>query len=447
MSDRLRICYAAPGHALRGTSGSTRNILSLAAALSAWADVTVAFHSIGEQAAPRGIKVIAIRDGPPRGAAADVPAQDDVAARGVNPLGHAAYLHTLRRFAGRHASEFDLVLEKGWRLSGALLAGFRGHGVPGMLVENDVRHWAEPIRDLHGTARYLLHLAAQVIAGFHSRGADLVIAETEQLGRALIRWRHIRADRLAVVGLGLDHALFRPQPRADARQRLGLPADAHLLLYVGGLDLYHDLGPVIRALGRARPPAVELHVVGDGIRRADYVAEARRMAAPVRFHGVVQHREVPHYIAAADACLAPYRESAFPGREVGLFSLKIPEYMACGRAVISVPSGHVRNLIEHQRSGLLFANQEQAWIDYLDKLPPAAQLDAMGCAAAEAVAAISWESTAARYLALAEKLLQGREVSRTRPLEGSTRGDQACRRSRAWHRNCRLDGRRRRPWR
>ena len=408
MSGRLRICYAAPGHALRGTSGSTRNILSLAAALCAWADVTVAFHSIGEPSAPRGLRVIAIQDEPRRSSSEPAASQDDVAARGLNPLDHAAYLRTLRRFANRHAGEFDLVLEKGWRLSGALLAGFRHHGVPGVLVENDVRHWSEPIGSLRETARYLLHLAAQMVAGFYSRRADLVIAETEQLGRALIRRRHIRADRLAVVGLGLDHTLFRPQPRAAARQRLGLPADAHILLYVGGLDLYHDLGPVIRALGSVRPPAVELHVVGDGTRREGYVAAARRVAAPVRFHGVVPHRQVPDYIAAADACLAPYRETAFPGREVGFFSLKIPEYMACGRAVISVPSGHVQSLIEHQRTGLLFANQERAWLDYLDKLPSAAQLDAIGRAAAQQVAAISWEGTAARYLALAERLLPGR---------------------------------------
>jgi hypothetical protein len=76
--------------------------------------------------------------------------------------------------------------------------------------------------------------------------------------------------------------------------------------------------------------------------------------------------------------------------------------------VISVPSGHVKSLIDHQKSGLLFANQEAAWIDYLDKPPSSAQLYAMGRVAANVVAAISWEDTAARYLALAESLLQGR---------------------------------------
>jgi glycosyltransferase involved in cell wall biosynthesis len=409
MSGRLRICYAAPGHALRGTSGSTRNILSLAEALSAWADVTVAFRSVCEPVDPGRFNVIAIQDEDGAGCADNgIGSYDDVAARGLNPLAHTAYLRTLGSFACDQAGAFDLVLEKGWRLSGALLAAFRRRGVPGMLVENDVRHWAEPIGDLHAAARFLVHLAAQAVAGFCSRRADLVIAETEQLGKTLTERRGIRADHLAVIGLGLDHRLFRPQPRGPARQKLGIDAAAHVLLYVGGLDLYHDLGPVIRALGSTQPTGVELHVLGDGTRCEDYKAEARRLAAPVRFHGAVGHGKVPAYIAAADACLAPYRATAFPDQEVGFFSLKIPEYMACGRAVISVPSGHVKSLIDHQKSGLLFANQEAAWRDYLDKPPSSAQLDAMGRVAANVVAAISWEDTAARYLALAESLLQGR---------------------------------------
>lgn len=412
MSARLRICYAAPGHALRGTSGSTRNILSLAEALSAWADVTVAFRSIGEPVMAGPFNVIAIQEEGAEGCGdLGIGSHDDVAVRGLNPLAHTAYLHALGDFAGRQAGAFDLVMEKGWRLSGALLAAFRRRGVPGILIENDVRHWGEPIDDLRAAVRYLLHCAAQAVAGFCSRRADLVIAETAQLGRTLAERRGVRGDHLAVIGLGLDHTLFQPRPRGPARQRLGIDPAAHILLYVGGLDFYHDLEPVICALAEARAKGVELHVVGDGTRRAEYEAEALEIRAPVRFHGVVPHRQVPDYIAAADACLAPYRATAFPDQEVGFFSLKIPEYMACGRAVISVPSGHVKNLIEHGASGLLFANQEREWREYLDKLPSSEQLDAMGRVGAEVVAAISWEDTAARYLALAESLLKARVVA------------------------------------
>jgi glycosyltransferase involved in cell wall biosynthesis len=125
---------------------------------------------------------------------------------------------------------------------------------------------------------------------------------------------------------------------------------------------------------------------------------------PVRFHGYVPHHRVPEFIAAADVCLAPYQPRAFPHGLVPFSTLKIPEYMACGRPVISVPSGHIQTLIEDQVCGLLFPNDVTAWLRFLRALPARAQLADMGRAAARAVVSISWEHTAAQYLDVCQKL-------------------------------------------
>ena len=105
------------------------------------------------------------------------------------------------------------MFEKGWRLSGVLLAAFRRHGVPGILIENDVRHWGEPIGDLHTLIRYGLHGATQLVSGFASRRAPRIIAETEELRTMLVERRGIAPENVQVVGLGVDHALFRPLPQ------------------------------------------------------------------------------------------------------------------------------------------------------------------------------------------------------------------------------------------
>jgi glycosyltransferase involved in cell wall biosynthesis len=400
MSRRLSICYAAPGHALLDASGSARNILSLAAALSQWADVTVAFRSLREPLTPEGFDLITIDPG------ADAPAAtDDVAFRGLDPRAHLSYLRTLQRFAGERASSFDLVFEKGWRLSGVLLAAFRRHGVPGVLIENDVRHWGEPIGDLRTLIRYGLHGATQLVSGFASRRAPQVIAETEELRTMLVQRRGIAPDSLQVVGLGVDHAQFRPLPQSAARETLGIDPEAYVLLYVGGLDIYHDLAPAIEGLARAKPALVELHLVGDGASRPRYEALAARGQVAARFHGQLAHRRIPEFIAAADACLAPYSIGAFPGGLIALSTLKIPEYMACARPVISVPSGHILRLVEDRRTGFLFANNASAWAAFLEALPARERLAAMGIAAAEAVRPLSWERTAAGYLKVAQEVL------------------------------------------
>jgi glycosyltransferase involved in cell wall biosynthesis len=301
MSRRLSICYAAPGHALLDASGSARNILSLAAALSQWADVTVAVRSLREPLTPEGFDLITID---PTGA--DAPAAtDDVAFRGLDPRAHLSYLRTLQRFAAERANSFDLVFEKGWRLSGVLLAAFRRHGVPGVLIENDVRHWAEPVGDLRALIRYGLHGATQLVSGFASRRAPRIIAETEELRTMLIERRGIASERMEVISLGVDHARFRPLPQRPAREILGIDPEVHVLLYVGGMDVYHDLAPAITGLARAKPASLELHVVGDGAFRPRYEALAARERVAACFHGQVVHGRIPEFIAAADACLAP----------------------------------------------------------------------------------------------------------------------------------------------
>ena len=406
---RLSILYAAPGHALLSTSGPTRNIMSLAESLSQWADVTVAFRHVLEPVKTDAFKVMAIEALNGEGAHGRA---DDVTARGLNPLSHLAYLRVLRSFARQWADAFDVVLEKGWRLSGALSAAFRAHGAPGVLIENDVRPWREPVRRPRDLAKYLLHLAAQGAAGAASRRMPMVVAETDALKTMLAAHRGIAASRIAVIGLGVDHQRFRPMEQLEARRQLGIRSDACVLLYVGGLDRYHDLGPLLEAAASETPP-FEAHVVGDGVSRAHYEQLAERSRVPVYFHGQQPHDQVPLYIAASDLCLAPYNAAAFHDQRVPFSTLKIPEYMACARPVASVPSGHIEDLIVDGVTGFLAPNTPDAWRDFLRRLPTRSRLAQMGLEAARVVAHVSWDNTAAQYLDVSRRVLAG-EAGATR---------------------------------
>jgi glycosyltransferase involved in cell wall biosynthesis len=334
----------------------------------------------------------------------DTGGQDDVATRGLNPLFHLAYLHALRSFARQWAGAYDLVLEKGWRLSGLLAVAFRRRGVPAVLVENDVRCWSEPLGNCRTLAKYILHTSAQCLAGYYSRRVPMVIAETDELKTLLVNQRGLSPDKIAVIGLGVDHTLFFPRDQLSARQSLGISPAVMVLLYVGGMDQYHDLGPLLEALMQIAPASTELYLVGDGEYRKQYEERARWARIPVHFQGQVPHALVPAYIAAADLCIAPYRTSAFHNQLVTFSTLKIPEYMACGRPVVSVPSGNIQRLIEDQASGFLFANEVGSWRSFFTTPPTREQLRGMGRAAARAVELQSWERTAAQYLEVCHQL-------------------------------------------
>jgi len=398
---RLSICYAAPGQNLLPSAGPTRNVLNLANALSEWADVTVAFRSIREPVHTSKYNVIAIE--PYETTSTEI--KDDNATRGVHPFRHISYCRRLRSFSEQQASSYDVVLEKGWRLSGYLLDGFRRRGVPGVLIENNVHFWSEPLTNVQALAKYILHSGAHRVASRCSQRASGIIAETQEMKTMLVKYRRVSPERIEVVGLGVDHTVFRPMNQLSAREFLQISPDVILILYVGGMDEYHDLEPVIKALTSVRLPSVELHVVGDGEYRSRYEEKARCAQVNTRFYGHIPHPLVPQYIAAADLCIAPYRTSACYDGIISFSTLKIPEYMACGRAVVSVPSGPIRRLIEDRVSGFLFPNEVSSWISFLEKLPSREQLACMGAAATLAVESLGWDKTATQYLEICERLI------------------------------------------
>lgn len=400
MKRRLSICYAAPGHTLLSTAGSARNILAAAAALGEWANVTVAFRDITEPVSVEGFRIEAIA--PTENAQS---ARDDVAARGLNPLSHLSYLQRLRKYAKKSGGSFDLVFEKGWRLSGYLATAFIDQGVNAVLIENAVHRWQDPIRTPRSLAKYMLHIAAHLVSSSRSRKLPLIIAETEQLKEVLEKHRRVASSRIRVVGLGVDHSLFHPIPQAAARETLGIPRSAVVMLYVGGMDQYHDLSPLLKALGKRRCENMELHLVGDGEYQARYEQLAQTSSVLVHFHGQVPHQSIPQYIAASDVCVAPYQTRGFHGSQVAFSTLKIPEYMSCARPVISVPSGHILSLIDDQKSGFLFSNEKEEWERFLENLPNRQRLAEMGQAAAPSVQHLSWQRTAEQYLKLCQPLI------------------------------------------
>ena len=398
---RLSICYAAPGQNLLPSAGPTRNVLNLATALSERADVTVAFRSISEPVHTNNYNVIAIE--PYKTVSGQI--KDDNATRGVHPMRHIAYCRRLRSFSEQHASSYDVVLEKGWRLSGYLVDSFRRKGVPGVLIENNVHFWSEPLTNVRAVTKYMLHSGAHRLASRCSQRAAGVIAETQEMKTMLVKYRGVPAERIEVVGLGVDHNVFRPMDQLSARDLLKISPDALVLLYVGGMDEYHDLEPVIEGLAAVRLPSVELHVVGDGEYRARFEAKANCAQVNARFYGHIPHALIPKYIATADLCIAPYRPSACHDGIVPFSTLKIPEYMAGARPVASIPGGQIQRLIEDRISGFLFPNCVSSWISFLEKLPSREQLAAMGAAASRAVESLGWEKTATRYLEICESLV------------------------------------------
>jgi glycosyltransferase involved in cell wall biosynthesis len=393
----LSVCYVAPGNQLLTSAGPTRNVLSLAQALSRWTDVTVAFRHVPAPATNVGIRTLEIEPGGIR----PTGVTDDAAMRGVTCREFLAYLKALRRFVREHLVTYDVVLEKNWLMSGYLSACCRRLGIPAIPIENLV-----PVPGMgarRGPVAYAGHGIARWLAGRFLRSAPVVVSETEYLKKTMTDLWSVPPHRIRVIGMGVDRQRFRPVDQREARNRLGVAPDPTVLLYVGVLDRTHDLGPLLEAFTKKARPGLELHVVGDGFLRSEY--ESRAGASPsVLFHGRRPHEQVPTYIAMADVCVAPYDRRAFPSREIAYSTLKVREYLSAGRPVASVPSGAIAELVRDGRSGFLFENTTGRWGQFLRDLPPREQLGEMGRAAAQTPLE-SWDDIALAYRSVLEEVV------------------------------------------
>jgi glycosyltransferase involved in cell wall biosynthesis len=164
-----------------------------------------------------------------------------------------------------------------------------------------------------------------------------------------------------------DAAAFHPALNgAGVRERYKLK-HKKVLLYVGSLEegngvnleaMLHTMKLLLQT-----DPSFVLLVVGDGDLlhsqgkkgRLALLADEMGLTDSIVFAGGVPYREVPSYIAAADACLA-----LFPINMVTLTKspLKVYEYMASGKAVIGRNIGEMSHCVTHGETGILMNSDD-----------------------------------------------------------------------------------------
>ena len=218
----------------------------------------------------------------------------------------------------------------------------------------------------------------QLIESEVLRCADVVVASTPDEAAALGAEPDADPDRVEIIPPGVDHTLFSPGAPRDARQRLGLPTDRAVLLFVGRIQPLKGVGVAVRVLAELTARDAELVIVGgpsgaDGpaeVARLHELAERLGVADRIRWVPPVPHDRLADWYRAADVCLVPSRSESF-----GLVAL---EAAACGTPVVAANVGGLRTLVDHGETGFLVDGRDPAGY----AAPVAALLDAPGRAAA-----------------------------------------------------------------
>jgi glycosyltransferase involved in cell wall biosynthesis len=186
-----------------------------------------------------------------------------------------------------------------------------------------------------------------------ARRSKGVVCVSPTIRDQLVR-RHNLVVRTQVIENGVDCEVFVPGSRTEVRKRLGLDLNAYMMVYVGSLVAWQGLDVLVEAsklVVLERAQSVFL-LVGDGPLRQPLLERVRSLGLENHFifTGEVAHREIPRYISAADICLAPFKRAR--NLMVGLSPLKVVEYMACGRAVVTTKIPGVSELVVGSGAGL-----------------------------------------------------------------------------------------------
>jgi glycosyltransferase involved in cell wall biosynthesis len=165
-------------------------------------------------------------------------------------------------------------------------------------------------------------------------------------------------SRIAVHYTGLDHALFQPRPRVEARAALAahpalrVPADGPLLVTVGNLIPLKGQHLVIEAL--ATLPGTRLVLAGKGPEDAALRMLADRLGLADRVHlaGGVKPADLALLLAAADAMV-------LPSEREGLANAWI-EALACGTPLVITDVGGAREVVRHSSAGRVVGRSADA---------------------------------------------------------------------------------------
>jgi glycosyltransferase involved in cell wall biosynthesis len=208
----------------------------------------------------------------------------------------------------------------------------------------------------------------------------------------------VARERISVIPTGVDHTIFHPRDRGQARLLLGFP-QASVVVVAARLSAEKGLMDLLQAMKSANADVpFHLVLVGEGRERQTLEDEVKRrgLGDRVRFDGFQMESRMPLYYSAADLVCLPSHREGWPDCLMESFACGcpvvatrvggVPEMLALSGAGLLVPPGQPTELAIALKQGLL-----RTW--NRDEI-------------ARAVSPYTLEDTARRYLEVCERAVE-----------------------------------------
>ncbi len=238
--------------------------------------------------------------------------------------------------------------------------------------------------------------------------ADAIFVVSSYL-RDYLEARGIPGEKVIVNQNGVTAEVTDLAGVPDMRDQLGIPQDAFVIGYIGGMETFRRLPEVVTHISEMRQAGhddIYLLMVGDGSDmpavRAALETHAAVLNGAVILTGWVEHADVPRYLASFDLAIFPFTNAYCS-------PLKLFEYLGAGIATVGPDTPAVREVFE---DGVHLALVKQDGSDFVDRvleMKRSPELRTrMGRSGQRLVLQeYTWEKNAQRVVAHARELVNG----------------------------------------
>lgn len=229
-----------------------------------------------------------------------------------------------------------------------------GRGIE-VVIERETAFGAGAVLSSMLRVPMVLEMVGPRVSSLSLRRANRVLAYSSYMvgGR-------VPKKKLVIVPAGVDTEMFRPDSSAGAKVRVkhGI-GDEFVVGYIGTFQLWHGVNALLAAVKKLNSSgrAVKLLLVGPYYSDSMRFAEELGMAGDTIYTGPVPYDSVPGYVNACDVLCAPYDPRLSRVRTEGGIGapLKVLEYMACEKPVVTTSVSPITEVVENGKTGLLVA--------------------------------------------------------------------------------------------
>ena len=227
--------------------------------------------------------------------------------------------------------------------------------------------------------------------------SDVILANSSFEMEQLITKYDADPSRIEIVPPGVDHSIFKPSSKKEARAQLNLSADP-ILLFVGRIQPLKGADLAVLTLSELSHEDAHLVLVG-GSSGPEGPREEKRIRQMVDDLGLTQrvtfiepqkHEKLVNWYQAADVVIMPSKSESF-----GLVAL---EASATGVPVVASSVGGLQTIIEHDLSGYLIDDRDPlSYASYVSKIiDDSNKAESMSVEAIKKSRSFTWSVTAAR---------------------------------------------------